>query len=73
LADPGTQQQDTNWCNLVFHKRVRRFEGRFQAADFAWKILTNLASCQVRQNGEQAHHFGELKNKSLNISYLLKL
>jgi hypothetical protein len=43
---------------------------QFQAADFAWKILTNLPSCQVRQNGEEAHHFGDFCFYSLFFNKL---
>jgi hypothetical protein len=71
LGRPWPLQQVSNWCSLVFHRRGLRLEARDQAADFAWKILTNLASCQVRQNGERPHHFGDHNNYSLNINELL--
>jgi len=72
-AGPGPHTAFQVGAAWFFQRRSQRLEARIQAADFAWKILTNLASCQVRQNGERPHHFGELSNKSLFINKLKQL
>jgi hypothetical protein len=73
LGRPWPLHQVSNWCSLFFQRRGVRLKARNQAADFAWKILTNLASCQVRQNGERPPHFGDLKNLSFIINKIRQI